>query len=52
MSVALLDAIRQRLVSLKMPRALEEFDTVVRRLEAGQFRDAMKSGGSQFTHTV
>ena len=36
MSVALLDAIRQRLVSLKLPCALEELDTVVRRLEAEQ----------------
>ena len=47
MSVALLDAIRQRLVSLKMPCALEELDTVVRRIEVGQFRNAMKSIGSQ-----
>ena len=36
MSVAVLDTIRQRLVSLKMPCALEELDTVVRQLEAGQ----------------
>ena len=33
---AVLDTIRQRLVSLKMPCALEELDTVVRQLEAGQ----------------
>ena len=32
----MLDTIRQRLVSLKMPCALEELDTVVRQLEAGQ----------------
>ena len=34
MSVALLHAIRQRLVSLKLPCALEELNTVVCRLEA------------------
>ena len=31
MSAVLLDTIQQRLVSLKMPCALEELDTVVRR---------------------
>ena len=36
MSAVLLDTIQQRLVSLKMPCALEELDTVVRQLEAGQ----------------
>ena len=42
MSAALLDAIRQCLVSLKMPCALEELDAVVRRLEAGQI-NALKA---------
>ena len=36
MSAALLDRIRQRLVGLKMPFALEHLDLLVRQLEAGE----------------
>lgn len=46
MSAALADAIRQRLVALKMPRALEELDNVIRQLERGE------TGALEAIHTL